>query len=193
VKEEFLDMLERNKAFRYAVAGKLGMLELLRHMDTVERELKRQRKVLITLVKEVRDLKVAVGSLGRKLGVDYEKAVRALVEDLLKKLGVREYVVEKFRFEDEEGRYGPRGVVYEVDLYVSNGSAFLVELRSLVEPGDVDRFYLVADAVEKILGRCADGKIIVGVHAAREALERAEKLGVTLLYGGFGVSNWKQL
>jgi len=180
--EEFLEMLERNKAFRYAVAGKLGILEILKRMDAVERELKKQRKVLITLVKEVRDLKVAVGSLGRRLGVDYEKAVRALVEDLLKKLGVKEYVVEKFRFEDREGRYGPRGVV-EVDLYVSNGRAFLVELKSLVEPEDVDRFYLVADAVERILGRRADGKIIVGVHAAREALERAEKLGVTLLYG----------
>jgi len=182
-KEEFLDLLEKDKEFRYAVAGKLGILELLRRMDAVERELKRQRKVLITLVKEVRDLKVAVGSLGRRLGVDYEKAVRALVEDLLKRLGVKEYVVEKFRFEDREGRYGPRGVVYEVDLYVSNSRAFLVELKSLVEPEDVDRFYLVADAVERILGRRADGKIIVGVHAAREALERAEKLGVTLLYG----------
>jgi len=182
-KEEFLDLLERDKEFRYAVAGKLGILELLRRMDTVERELKKQRRVLMTLVKEVRDLKVAVGSLGRRLGVDYEKAVRALVEDLLKRLGVREYVVEKFRFEDKEGRYGPGGVVYEVDLYVSNGRAFLVELKSLVEPEDADRFYLVADAVERILGRRADGKIIVGVHAAREALERAEKLGVTLLYG----------
>jgi len=74
-------------------------------------------------------------------------------------------------------------VVYEVDLYVSNDKTFLVELKSLVEPEDVDRFYLVADAVERILGRRAEGKIIVGVHAAREALERAEKLGVTLLYG----------
>jgi len=182
--EEFLDMLERNKAFRYAVAGKLGILEILKRMDAVERELKKQRRALIALVKEVRDLKVAVGSLGRRLGVDYEKAVRALVEDLLKRLGVKEYVVEKFRFEDREGRYGPRGVVYEVDLYVSNDKTFLVELKSLVEPEDVDRFYLVADAVEKILGRRADGKIVVGVHAAREALERAEKLGVTLLYGG---------
>ncbi|ABO08935.1 hypothetical protein Pcal_1516 [Pyrobaculum calidifontis JCM 11548] len=178
-KEEFLDLLEKDKEFRYAVAGKLGILELLRRMDAVERELKRQRKVLITLVKEVRDLKVAVGSLGRRLGVD----VRALVDELLKRLGVGEYVVEKFRFEDREGRYGPRGVVYEVDLYVSNDKTFLVELKSLVEPEDVDRFYLVADAVERILGRRAEGKIIVGVHAAREALERAEKLGVTLLYG----------
>jgi len=175
-KEEFLDLLEKDKEFRYAVAGKLGILELLRRMDAVERELKRQRKVLITLVKEVRDLKVAVGSLGRRLGVD----VRALVDELLKRLGVGEYVVEKFRFED---RYGPRDVVYEVDLYVSNDKTFLVELKSLVEPEDVDRFYLVADAVERILGRRAEGKIIVGVHAAREALERAEKLGVTLLYG----------
>jgi len=181
-KEEFLDLLEKDEEFRYAVAGKLGILEILKRMDAVERELKKQRKVLITLVKEVRDLKVTVGSLGRRLGVDYEKAVRALVEDLLKRLGVKEYVVEKFRFEDREGRYGPRGVVYEVDLYVSNGKAFLVELKSLVEPEDVDRFYLVADAVERILGRRADGKIIVGVHTAREALERAEKLGVTLLY-----------
>jgi len=178
-KEEFLDLLEKDKEFRYVVAGKLGILELLRRMDAVERELKRQRRALMMLVKEVRDLKVAVWSLGKRLGVD----VRALVDELLKRLGVGEYVVEKFRFEDGEGN-GPRGVVYEVDLYVSNGRAFLVELKSLVEPEDVDRFYLAADAVERILGRRADGKIIVGVHAAREALERAEKLGVSLLYGG---------
>ena len=31
-KEEFLDLLEKDKEFRYAVAGKLGILELLRRM-----------------------------------------------------------------------------------------------------------------------------------------------------------------
>ena len=40
LKEEFLALLESDVEFRYAVAGKLGLLELLKRLDSIEAELK---------------------------------------------------------------------------------------------------------------------------------------------------------
>jgi len=151
-KRELLKLLEEDEEFRYAVAGKLGVLELLKRMEAVERELVEQRKVLVELVEEVRGLKISIGSISRRLGVDYEKAVREMARELLRRVGVEKYTVEKFAYKDREGRYGPKGVMYEVDIYISDDKIYLVKLKSLVEPEDVDRFLLVATTVEKILG-----------------------------------------
>lgn len=51
IKEEFLSLLERDKEFRYAVAGLLGLEEILRRLDghgermaRIEEELARLRE-----------------------------------------------------------------------------------------------------------------------------------------------------
>ena len=38
LKEEFLRLLEEDMEFRYAVAGRLGILEVLRKLDTIAEE-----------------------------------------------------------------------------------------------------------------------------------------------------------
>ncbi|RLE67950.1 MAG: hypothetical protein DRJ45_08685, partial [Thermoprotei archaeon] len=38
LKEEFLRLLEKDVEFRYAVAGRLGILEVLRKLDTIAEE-----------------------------------------------------------------------------------------------------------------------------------------------------------
>ena len=46
LKEEFIDLLERDKEFRYAVAGFLGLDEILKRMDKHEAELVKLREDL---------------------------------------------------------------------------------------------------------------------------------------------------
>jgi len=44
LKDEFLTLLEKDKEFRYAVAGLLGLEEILRRLDRNEQELVRLRE-----------------------------------------------------------------------------------------------------------------------------------------------------
>jgi len=47
LKEEFLELLERDKEFRYAVAGKLGLEEILRRLDRHEEHLTKLREDMV--------------------------------------------------------------------------------------------------------------------------------------------------
>ncbi|MEM3827846.1 MAG: DUF3782 domain-containing protein [Conexivisphaerales archaeon] len=52
LKEKFLSLLEKDKEFRYAVAGLLGLEEILRRLDRHEEELVKLREELVKLWKE---------------------------------------------------------------------------------------------------------------------------------------------
>lgn len=52
LKEEFLSLLEKDKEFRYAVAGLLGLEEILKRLDRHEEELVKLRKEQIRLREE---------------------------------------------------------------------------------------------------------------------------------------------
>ncbi|GAB6148720.1 PD-(D/E)XK nuclease family protein [Stetteria hydrogenophila] len=54
-KREFLELLKRDEEFRYAVAGLLGLEEVLRRLDRSERELVRLREDFNKLLREVRE------------------------------------------------------------------------------------------------------------------------------------------
>ena len=47
MKEEFLDLLERDRSFRYAIAGLIGIEEVLRRLDKHEEELVRLREDMV--------------------------------------------------------------------------------------------------------------------------------------------------
>jgi TctA family transporter len=58
LKRELLDLLEKDVEFRYAVAGLLGISEILRRLEKLEES-------LVRLWEEVRNLRVDQGNCGR--------------------------------------------------------------------------------------------------------------------------------
>ncbi|RFA95250.1 microtubule-binding protein [Pyrobaculum aerophilum] len=140
-------------------------------------------KASVTELKaSVAELKVAVGSLGRRWGRDLELTVLEIYKHALEERGIEPGRVEKFVYIDD-GRYYRPGARIEVDVYIHDGKTYLLEVKSRAELEDVEWFYEKAQIVEKILGRKADKLIIVAVNIDREALERAEKLGIDAIYG----------
>lgn len=130
----------------------------------------------------VAELKVAVGSLGRRWGRDLELTVLEIYKHALEERGIEPGRVEKFVYIDD-GRYYRPGARIEVDVYIHDGKTYLLEVKPRAELEDVEWFYEKAQIVEKILGRKADKLIIVAVNIDREELERAEKLGIDAIYG----------
>ncbi len=145
--------------------------------------LERHEKRLEELARAVGELKVAVGSLGRRWGRDLERTVLELYRHALEERGVEPGRVEKFVYTDVDGRFYRRGARIEVDVYIHDGAMYLVEVKSHAELDDVEWFYEKAGIVEKILGRKAAKLIIVAVDIDKEALQRAQELGIDVIYG----------
>jgi hypothetical protein len=145
--------------------------------------LERHEKRLEELARAVGELKVAVGSLGRRWGRDLERTVLELYRHALEERGVEPGRVEKFVYTDVDGRFYRRGARIEVDVYIHDGGMYLVEVKSHAELDDVEWFYEKAGIVEKILGRKAAKLIVVAVNIDKEALQRAQELGIEAVYG----------
>jgi len=135
------------------------------------------------LTRAVGELKVAVGSLGRRWGRDLERAVLELYRHALEERGIEPGRVEKFVYTDVDGRFYRSGARIEVDVYIHDGKMYLVEVKSHAELEDVEWFYEKAGIVERILGRKAERLIMVAVDIDKEALERAQQLGIDAIYG----------
>jgi hypothetical protein len=145
--------------------------------------LEEHSKRLEELTRVVGELRVAMGSLGRRWGRDLERTVLELYRHALEERGVEPGRVERFVYTDVDGRFYRRGARVEVDVYIHDERMYLVEVKSHAELDDVERFYDKARIVERILGRRAEKLILVAVNVDKEALERARELGIDVVCG----------
>jgi len=157
--------------------------EFGRRLEEQGRRLEENSRRLEELTKVVGELKVGVGSLGRRLGRDLEKTILKLYERFLAERGVEAERVEKFVYRDVDGRFYRRGARIEVDVYLHDKAMYLIEVKSYADHEDIEWFYEKAHIVEKILGKKANKLIVVAVDVDKSALERAEELGVDVVYG----------
>jgi hypothetical protein len=127
---------------------------------------------------QLKKIEVTLGSIGR--GWDLEKMVLEIFEEALERRGVELGRVEKLTLEGEEG------VRLEIDVYIHDGKAYLIEVKSRAELAHVEWFRqrarLAAEALAKQVKK-VERLILVAVHVDEEALERARQLGIDVIYG----------
>ncbi|MDT7886888.1 MAG: DUF3782 domain-containing protein [Thermoproteota archaeon] len=217
LKEKILELLEKDKEFRYAVAGYLGYdttIKLLeehskrfeehdKKFDVIVQELKELRKTtneLILILSEVskilkehsvilkehtkyiNDLRSAVGSLGRRMGLDLEKLIFSIYREQLKQIGIDEEKIRKFKYIDVEGRFGKKDRIYEFDILVSDDYVDVIEVKSSVSIDDVEWFEEKVERMTPLL-KNVRRKIIVATNIDKEALELCNKIGIKVIYG----------
>lgn len=209
-KKRFLRALEEDEEFRYAVAGLLGLGEILRELkqlredvkrlwegvldhsrrlDGVERELGRideklseQDRLLRDLHKEVLSIRAQVGGFTARAGLGLERLVLEIYRDLLEHRGIRADKVEKISIKDIDGKWLRRGARIELDVYVHNDDIWFIEVKTFLEVDDVEWFQTRCEIMEKVLGRKPTRRLIVAIDATRDALERARELGIEVIY-----------
>ncbi|MEM2912322.1 MAG: DUF3782 domain-containing protein [Candidatus Bathyarchaeia archaeon] len=98
LKEEFLNLLEKDKEFRYAVAGLLGLEEILKRLDKHEEELVKLRKELVKLGEEQVKLREEQIKLGEEQ-VKLREEQKRLAEEQVR---LREDMITGFKRHDEE-------------------------------------------------------------------------------------------
>ena len=194
IKEEFLSLLERDREFRYAVAGLLGLGEVLRRLDEhgermvkIEEELAKLREDMNKLREDMNKLREDmnrsfmlverhISALDTRWGLMSEEAFREGIKGLMEReLGFK---VERWvKFDGEGFVYGYPSQV-EVDVAIHDERLILMEVKSHVRASDIYIFRRMAEFYEKVEGRKPARLIMVTPYADEKAMEASLRLGV---------------
>jgi len=129
------------------------------------------------------ELRISIGSLGGRVGKDMEKMVLNIYKDQLMQIGINPDNAKRFRYIDREGKYGIKNQEYEFDIIISDAQVDVIEVKAHTAKDDVEWFNEKAERVKDEIGKPIRRKIIVTVHVDEDALDKAKKLGLLVIYG----------
>ncbi len=153
-----------------------------RRFEALQKEMDRrfelQARVLAEHSRELRRVTVGLGSLGRRFGLGFEEAVRAIVEEFA---GLGPLRAERLVLRDEAGEvFGVKGQTVEFDAFVHNSRRFLVDAKGFAEPEDVLNFFRKVEFARKTLAEPFE-PVLVAPFSHPRAVELAQQLGIHVL------------
>ena len=203
IKQKVLRLLREDEEFRYAVAGMIGLDEILKRLDAHDQKFAEIIKRL-----EVHDEKFAeivkrldahdeelvrlrkdmllgfermdrhLSALGARWGLMAEEAFREGLKALIEKeFGYR---VERWVKFDEEGFVFGYPSQIEIDVAIRNKKAILVEIKSQATAPDVYTLKRKAEFYKSREKREPSKLLIVTPYAEEKALEAAKHLGIEI-------------
>ena len=208
LKKEFLELLEKDAEFRYAVAGYLGLLEILKRLDKLGQgqnrlweEVKALREGQNKLWDEVMSLRKSHNrlwngfrsflrdfrELGRAVGMTLDHYTASFLSMYLEEKG---YPPDKIRI-DVNARFRVDDKVVEVDIFNSD-PLIIGEVTTYIRSRDeakreVEKLLEKKRVMESIFGRRAEMTILTVANIEEEVLqfleELAKKNGITLFAG----------
>jgi hypothetical protein len=154
-----------------------------KRLEELTNTIREHGRRLEELTRVVGELKITIGSIGRRWGRDLEKTIIELYRHILEERGIIPEKIEKFTYEDIDGKYYVKGSKIEFDIYVHDEKVYLIEVKSHVDVEDVEWLYKRGEIYEKITGKKPDKLILIAVNIDVDAYERARELGVEVVYG----------
>ena len=194
LKSRMLKLLREDEEFRYAVAGLIGLDEILRRLDRHEAELVKLRQDVVELRREMVELRRDmvklrqdmvrgfelvnrhISALGARWGLMAEEAFREGLRGVLEKeMGFK---VERWRTYDESGKVFGYPSEVELDVTVKDEKLILIEVSSHMRASDIYQFKRKADLYEEKTGRKPDRLIAVTPYIDEKAIEASKRLGI---------------
>lgn len=201
LKKTFLELLERDKEFRYTVAGYLGLFEILKRLDALAEEQLELRREQARLAEELVKLREDFNKMREDFNRMYEH-MNAGFARIERRLGRVERTVEKLTLDiEEEARIVVRHRLKEMGYEVEIGALMLpkVEINIYGVSGDLciigestirasaDVIDEMNEKIEKLKKLYPDAlrpkilKVIYVCLALPDLIERAKKEGVWVL------------
>jgi len=205
LKSRMFKLLREDEEFRYAVAGLIGLDEILKRLDRHEAELVKLRQDVVELRREMVELREDmirgfdrhdkeltklredmnrgfelvnrhISALGARWGLMAEEAFREGLRGVLEKeMGFK---VERWRTYDEAGKVFGYPSEVEVDVTVKDEKLILIEVSSHMKASDIYQFKRKADLYEEKTGRKPDRLIAVTPYIDEKAIEASKRLGI---------------
>ena len=194
LKSRMLKLLREDEEFRYAVAGLIGLDEILKRLDRHEAELVKLRQDVVELRREMVELRRDmvelredmvkgfelvnrhISALGARWELMAEEAFREGLRGVLEKeMGFK---VERWRTYDETGKVFGYPSEVEVDVTVKDEKLISIEVSSHMKASDIYQFKRKADLYEEKTGRKPDRLIAVTPYIDEKAIEASKRLGI---------------
>ena len=122
-----------------------------RRFEAIDRRFEAVDRRFEGLIQEMRGIRLEVSALSGRLGFGLEGIVQGVIEEFAGEKFTR---AERLVLTDTAGEvYGVPGAPVEYDLLVSNGTAYVVEVKSHLKPDDVLTFHRKASFAARQLGR----------------------------------------
>jgi len=182
LKSRILKLLKEDEEFRYAVAGLIGLDEVLKRLDRHGEELVKLREDMNKLREDMMRgfelLNRHISALGARWGLMAEEAFREGLRGVLEKeLGFK---VERWRAYDEMGKVFGYPSEVEVDIAIKEGKPILIEVSSHMRASDVYQFKRKAELYVEKTGEKPERLIVVTPYAEEKAIEASKRLGVEM-------------
>jgi len=176
-RQEFLALLDEMRALREDTNRRFEELrqDMNHRFEAVDRRFEAVIEELRNHSRQLRDVNIHLSALGGRVGYGLEDMVKTVVEEFA---GHTFPFAERLLLRDEIGEvFGVAGAEVEFDLYVHNGEAYLVEVKSHLKPGDVLPFHLKVQFARKKLGREVI-PLILALSMDARAEESMRSLGI---------------
>jgi len=207
LKSKILRLLREDEEFRYAVAGLIGLEEILKRIDTLTEEqtriweeikaLREEQTKMWHEIQELRKEQTKMWEEIKTLRKDMNEGFRLLRRHidalgarwgLLAEEAFREGLkglvervlggkVEKWSHYDKEGVVFGHPSTVDVDLIVKDREHILVEVKSSVSRGDVYELWRIGKLYERVEG-IKPKLVVVSPYIEDTAKKTAEKLGI---------------
>ena len=210
LKSRILKLLREDEEFRYAVAGLIGLdeilkrldrheshiIEILKRLDRHEERFLRIEQEIGRIWQEIEKLREDMNRLREDMMKGFEAVNRQISAlgarwGLMSEEAFREGLkgilekelglkVERWTAFDEGGEVFGFPSPVEVDVAVKDGKTLLIEVSSQVRPSDVVTLYRKAKLYERKTGKRPDRLIFVTPFATDNAVKTAMELGVEI-------------
>jgi hypothetical protein len=122
-----------------------------RRFEAVDQRFEAVDQRFEVLIREMRGMRLEVSALSGRLGYGLETIVQGIIEEFAGEKFTR---AERLVLADTGGDvFGVPGAQVEYDLFVSDGVAYVVEVKSHLKPDDVLTFHKKAVFASQQLGR----------------------------------------
>ncbi len=201
--EQFLELLRNRPDVRrelqelllrdYTKEGEPSLLEILRDMleelkqlrvDTNQRfealqtEMDRRFEVILSEFQKVRRDVAAVSS---RYGLRLEDIFREVYRDALQLHGIDPDSIRRLFVLDADGVVVDPGEVTDIDIYMHDGEAVAIEVKTTVDQHDVRRFEKTIRLAEQQEGITITKKVIITLNIAPENRLKAERKGFIVI------------
>ncbi|MBT9149095.1 MAG: hypothetical protein DDT28_00515 [Dehalococcoidia bacterium] len=161
-----------------------------RRFEAMNQELRALREDSNRRFDEIRqnfvDLKdwvgIVVGGFQRRAGRYLEDAIAGTLRIALERTDISADKIKlRQKISDDEGVIGPVGRKYEIDLYVTNSSAMIFEIKSYGDREAVERFSDKARLAEGKMNLREVERVFITLEKQPEVIDACNELGITLV------------
>lgn len=155
-RQEFGEMLAEIRALRedfrrFAEETARRFEAIDRRFEAMDKRFEALDRRFEELIRDMRGIRLELSALSGRLGHGLERIVEGVIEEFVREKFTR---TERLVLTDSAGElYGVPEAQVEYDLLVSDGTAYVVEVKSHLKPDDVLTFHRKAEFAARQLGR----------------------------------------